>query len=59
MKFLGTYQRSPLTRGKRRLMERELKKLNDGHRTGDIPLDDGQSLTGAGLTGSVQLLVSS
>ena len=46
MKFLRNISKEPPTaRGKRRLMERELKKLNDGQRTGDR-LDDGQSSGG-------------
>ena len=46
MKFLRNISKEPPTaRGKRRLMERELKKLNDGQRTGD-KLDDGQSSSG-------------
>lgn len=46
MKFLRNISKEPPTaRGKRRLMERELKKLNDGQRTGD-KLDDGQSSGG-------------
>ena len=43
MRFLRNISKEPLNaRAKRRLMERELKKLNDGQRTSD-KLDDGQS----------------
>jgi hypothetical protein len=46
MRFLRNISKEPPSaRGKRRLMERELKKLNDGQRTGD-KLDDGQSSGG-------------
>jgi len=43
--FRNISKEPPSARGKRRLMERELKKLNDGQRTGD-KLDDGQSSGG-------------
>jgi hypothetical protein len=46
MRFLRNISKEPPTaRGKRRLMERELKKLNNGQQTGD-KLDDGQSGVG-------------
>jgi hypothetical protein len=43
MRFLRNISKEPLNaRAKRRLMQRELKKLNDGQRTSDR-LDDSES----------------